>query len=229
MTGSAQMATRLARSLTAVGLVLVAAACTADATPSPEPACPTEPPTSLSAQASLEGAEVATLTVSGAAEGSIDIGLLGDVAPLATANFVELARCGFYDGVKFHRVLAGFVIQAGDPNTRDHDGDFPDLGKGGPGYGFEIEPPPSSMPFDAYTVAMANNTAANGSQFFITLADVDQGLRQAGTYTIFGDVIAGQEVVDAIGSVAVGDPRVGVPVSPITIDSVTIGEATQDE
>ncbi len=229
MKGSRTGAARLARSVVAGGLVVVVAACTADATPSPRPACPTEPPTSISAQASLEGAEVATLTVSGAAEGSIEIGLLGDVAPLATANFVELARCGFYDGVKFHRVLAGFVIQAGDPNTRDHDGDFPDLGKGGPGYGFEIEPPPASMPFDAYTVAMANNTAANGSQFFITLGDLDQALRQVGTYTIFGDVIAGQEVVDAIATVPVGDPRIGVPVSPITIDSVTIGPATQDE
>jgi cyclophilin family peptidyl-prolyl cis-trans isomerase len=215
--------------LLVVTLMLALAACSADSTPSPMPACPTEPPTSTSAQASLQGAEIATMSVSGAAEGTIEIELLGDVAPVATANFVELARCGFYDGVKFHRVLAGFVIQAGDPNTRDHEGDFEGIGQGGPGYGFEIEPPPASVPFDAYTVAMANNTAANGSQFFITLGDLDEALRGVGTYTIFGEVISGQEVVDAIAAVPVGDPQVGVPVSPVTIDSVTIGEASTEE
>lgn len=215
--------------LLVVTLMLALAACRADSTPSPMPACPTEPPTSTSAQASLQGAEIATMSVSGAAEGTIEIELLGDVAPVATANFVELARCGFYDGVKFHRVLAGFVIQAGDPNTRDHEGDFEGIGQGGPGYGFEIEPPPVSVPFDAYTVAMANNTAANGSQFFITLGDLDEALRGVGTYTIFGEVISGQEVVDAIAAVPVGDPQVGVPVSPVTIDSVTIGEASTEE
>lgn len=215
--------------LLVVTLMLALAACRADSTPSPMPACPTEPPTSTSAQASLQGAEIATMSVSGAAEGTIEIELLGDVAPVATANFVELARCGFYDGVKFHRVLAGFVIQAGDPNTRDHEGDFEGIGQGGPGYGFEIEPPPASVPFDAYTVAMANNTAANGSQFFITLGDLDEALRGVGTYTIFGEVISGQEVVDAIAAVPVGDPQVGVPVSPVTIDSVTIGEASTEE
>ena len=210
-------------------LALALGACSAEATPSPMPACPTEPPTSTSAQASLQGAEIATVAVSGAAEGSIEIDLLGEVAPIATANFVELARCGFYDGVKFHRVLAGFVIQAGDPNTRDHEGDFEGIGQGGPGYGFEIEPPPASVPFDAYTVAMANNTVANGSQFFITLGDLDQALRGVGTYTIFGEVVSGDEVVDAIAAVPVGDPQVGVPVSPITIDSVIIGEAAAEE
>jgi cyclophilin family peptidyl-prolyl cis-trans isomerase len=211
-----------------VTLTVALAGCGADATPSPMPACPTEPPTSVSAQASLQGAEIATVTVSGAAEGTIEIELLGDVAPIATANFVELARCGFYDGVKFHRVLAGFVIQAGDPNTRDHEGDFEGIGQGGPGYGFEIEPPPASVPFDAYTVAMANNTAANGSQFFITLGDLDQALRGVGTYTIFGEVVSGQEVVDAIAAVPVGDPQVGVPVSPVTIDSIAISDASAD-
>jgi cyclophilin family peptidyl-prolyl cis-trans isomerase len=211
-----------------VTLMMALAACGADPTPSPMPACPTEPPTSVSAQASLQGAEIATLAVSGAAEGTIEIELLGDVAPIATANFVELARCGFYDGVKFHRVLAGFVIQAGDPNTRDHEGDFEGIGRGGPGYGFDIEPPPASVAFDAYTVAMANNTVANGSQFFITLDDLDQALRGVGTYTIFGEVVSGQEVVDAIAAVPVGDPQVGVPVSPVTIESISISDAPAD-
>ena len=70
----------------------------------------------------------------------------GDAAPIATASFVALARCGFYDGIRFHRVLAGFVIQAGDPQTEANDGDFEGIGSGGPGYGFEIEPPARGPP-----------------------------------------------------------------------------------
>ncbi len=132
-------------------------------------------------------------------------------APLATANFVELARCGFYDGISFHRVLAGFVIQAGDPQTRDNRGDFPGLGTGGPGYEFEIEPPADGLTFDPYAVAMANDTVANSSQFFITLADLDRHLRAVGLYTIFGRVISGTEVVDEIATVPVNDPRIGLP------------------
>ena len=128
------------------------------------------------------------MTVAGAVSGEFVIDLLPDAAPLATANFVSLARCGFYSGVKFHRVLAGFVIQAGDPNTRDNEGDFEGIGTGGPGYGFEIEPPPASEPFDPYTVAMANDQVTNGSQWFVTLAELDDALRRVGSYSIFGRV-----------------------------------------
>ncbi len=124
--------------------------------------------------------------------------------------------------MKFHRVLAGFVIQAGDPNTRDNEGDFAGLGTGGPGYGFEIEPPPADEPFDPYTVAMANDTVANGSQWFVTLADLDQALRGVGSYSIFGRVTSGTDVVDAIAAVPVNDPDIGVPVDAVTIDSIVI-------
>jgi peptidyl-prolyl cis-trans isomerase B (cyclophilin B) len=210
-------------------LVLGLVACGAEPTPSPKPACPAEAPTGTGAQAALTDAEIATVTVSGGADGAFEIELLGDIAPIATASFVNLARCGFYDGVKFHRVIAGFVIQAGDPNTREHEGDFADIGRGGPGYGFEIEPPPQDLSYDAYTVAMANNTRANGSQFFITLDELDAALRQAGTYTIFGEVISGTDVVDAIAAVPVNDPRIGVPEAPVTIESITIGEASAEE
>ena len=113
----------------------------AEPTPSPRPACPTEPPTAVSAQATLEDATLATVTVSGAVEGQFAFELYGDQAPIATANFVALARCGFYDGIWFHRILAGFVIQAGDPGTKTHDAPFPGMGSGGAGYEFEIEPP----------------------------------------------------------------------------------------
>lgn len=203
-----------------VGLLL--AACASEPSPSARPACPTEPPTSTSAQASLQDAATATVTVSGAVEGQFTIELLGEVAPIATANFVELARCGFYDGISFHRVLSGFVVQAGDPQTRDNRGDFQGLGSGGPGYQFEIEAPPADMPYDAYTVAMANDGRANGSQFFVTLADLDAALRASGSYTIFGEVTEGTDVVDRIAGVPVNDPRMGLPVDAVVIDSIVV-------
>ncbi len=121
--------------------IVVLAACSAEPTPSPRPACPTEAPTTVSAQAILEDATLATVTVGGAVEGEFAFELYGDQAPIATANFVALARCGFYDGIWFHRILAGFVIQAGDPETKTHDAPFEGMGRGGAGYEFEIEPP----------------------------------------------------------------------------------------
>src|SRR5690606_33807047 len=155
-------------------------------------------------------------------EGEFAFELYGEAAPIAAANFVELARCGFYDGITFHRVLSGFVIQAGDPQTRQNRGDFDGLGTGGPGYGFSIEPPPDDLAFEPYTVAMANDRVANGSQFFVTLADLDAALRRAGTSTIFGRVTSGSEVIDRVASVPVNDPRLGVPLDPVIIDTITI-------
>ena len=220
------MRRRLASAIVA-GLVL--AACSSEPSPTPTVACPTEPPTSTSAQATLEGATFATATVSGAVEGEIGIELYGDRAPLATANFVALARCGFYDGVTFHRVIPGFVIQAGDPQTRENRGDFEGLGTGGPGYQFEIEPPAEGLRYDPYVVAMANNGRANGSQFFIDLVDLDQQLRAVGVYTIIGRVMNGTDVVDAIGAVPVNDPRIGLPVSPVIIESIVISDGGAPE
>jgi peptidyl-prolyl cis-trans isomerase B (cyclophilin B) len=208
---------------------LALAACVAEPTPSPKPACPTAAPTSIEAQSILQDAAVATVTVSGGATGTFDIELFGDAAPIATANFVNLARCGYYDGVTFHRVIAGFVIQAGDPGTRTNRGDFAELGRGGPGYGFEIEPPAEGLRYDPYVVAMANNTIANGGQFFIDLVDLDDALRRAGVYTIFGEVTSGTEVVDAIGEVPVNDPRIGVPLTPVVIDSIMVSPRAAEE
>jgi cyclophilin family peptidyl-prolyl cis-trans isomerase len=207
----------------AVALVLVA--CTAEPTPSPRPACPTEPPSTTSAQASLEDAEVATVTVTGAVDGEFAIELHGEEAPIATANFVNLSRCGFYDGIWFHRVLAGFVIQAGDPGTKGQTGDFEGLGGGNPGYEFEIEPPADSLTYDLYSVSMANNTRTNGSQFFVALTSLDEGLPRE--YTIFGQVTSGTDVVDAIAAVPVNDPRVGVPLELVTIETIVISGAAE--
>jgi peptidyl-prolyl cis-trans isomerase B (cyclophilin B) len=215
------------RSLAVLGAAVLVAGCTSEPTPSPLPACPTEAPTAVSAQAALQDAAVATVTVGGAVEGTFDIELLGEAAPIATANFVTLARCGYYNGVTFHRVIAGFVIQAGDPQTKANQGDFRGLGTGGPGYGFAIEPPAEGLRYDPYVVAMANNGEANGGQFFIDLVDLDQALRSVGVYTIFGRVTSGTEVVDAIGAVPVNDPRIGVPLTPVIIESIVISSGAR--
>lgn len=219
---------RLAVVAASLALVLALAACASDPTPTPRPACPTEAPTSVSAQATLEDAHLATVRIGGAVEGEFAMELYGDGAPIATASFVSLARCGFYDGITFHRVIAGFVIQAGDPQTKENRGDFPGVGGGGPGYEYEIEPPAEGLRYDPYVVAMANDTLANGSQFFIDLVDLDQALRQAGVYTIFGKVISGTDVVDAIAEVPVNGPP-GLPLTPVVIESITISGGPSQE
>lgn len=194
---------------------------TASATPRPE--CPTVAPTAASARATLEGAGSATVTTN---KGTFTIELYGDVAPLATANFVSLARCGYYDGIKFHRVLAGFIAQVGDPNTdEDREGSDPTLiGSGGPLYRFEIELPPDDLNYVSYSVSMGNNGQpdSNGSQFFIALDDLTGSLDR--DYTLFGQVVEGTDVVDAIGEVPVNGPA-GLPLDDVVIESITINPA----
>lgn len=120
--------------------------------------------------------------------GEFVVQLFPDKAPITVNNFVFLAREGFYDGTTFHRVLEGFMAQGGDPEG---------TGTGGPGYQFEYEP--NDLKFDkAGVVAMANKGAAtptNGSQFFITFGPTPQ---LDGGYTIFGQVVNGMDVVNAI-------------------------------
>ncbi len=118
-------------------------------------------------------------------KGDIEVELYPDVAPLAVNNFVFLAEEGWFDGVTFHRVLPGFVAQAGDPTG---------TGAGSPGYAFENETS-EALSFDrAGLLAMANSGPdTNGSQFFITLAPAEH---LDGGYTIFGEVTDGLEVVE---------------------------------
>jgi cyclophilin family peptidyl-prolyl cis-trans isomerase len=220
----------LRRALGAI-LTLALIACSSPPAASQPPAeCPTSAPTAAEATtvlADAQRAEVATNL------GSFTIELDASSAPVATANFVLLARCGFYAGITFHRVIAGFVAQAGDPRTRSNRSPFEGLGGGGPGYQFEVELPDESQPYDRYAVAMANamdydfvtgeirgGTDTNGSQFFIDLASLVGQLRPY--YSVIGKVVDGTDVVDAIGAVAVNGPQDGVPLEPILIASVTI-------
>jgi peptidyl-prolyl cis-trans isomerase A (cyclophilin A) len=218
--------------LAAVAALAALAACTIGPSPTPRPECPSAAPTADEATAILADADQAVLATS---QGDFTIQLYGEQAPIAAANFVALARCGFYDGITFHRVIAGFVIQAGDPQTKSNRGDFDGLGSGGPGYRFEVEFPPDELTYDIGTVAMANamqydfesgeifsGTDTNGSQFFIDLVDLDERDGWRRYYTIFGTVGTGGDVVAAIGSVPTnGDPR-NVPLEPVIIESITI-------
>ena len=122
--------------------------------------------------------------------GQMTLELFASDAPLTVNNFVFLAREGYYDGIIFHRVIPGFMIQGGDPTG---------TGASGPGYNFEDEIVPSLVFDSPGILAMANaGPNTNGSQFFITLAPT---LYLNGNHTIFGKVIEGQDVADAISNV----------------------------
>ena len=208
-----------------LALALLLAACSLGPTPTPAPACPTGAP-GIEARAILGDAERAVVVTS---KGEFTIELDPSSAPVAVANFVALARCGFYDEVSFHRIIAGFVAQAGDPQTRDNHGDFEGLGTGGPGYRFEVEFPAEDTTYVKYMVAMANAvqydqsgqiigpTDSNGSQFFVMLDDVP-GLPPY--YSVLGRVTAGMDVVDAMGQVPT--TQTDVPLDPIVIEGIRI-------
>jgi cyclophilin family peptidyl-prolyl cis-trans isomerase len=221
------MRTAAPRPLFALALVVSLAACAGlGATATARPRCPTSAPTPTEATGILAGAGSAVVTTS---KGSFTVQLYAREAPIAAANFVALARCGFYDGISFHRVIAGFVAQAGDPQTKQNRGAFNGLGSGGPGYHFAIEPPAEGLGYDKYAVAMANAAApnTNGSQFFIDLADLNGPLQRL--YTIFGKVTDGTSVIDTIGQVPTnGTPETGpqnVPLDPVIIESITLQPA----
>ena len=138
--------------------------------------------------------------------GDIEVQLFPQDAPLAVNNFVFLARQGFYNGVKFHRVVKGFVIQSGDPTG---------TGAGGPGYTFADEK--VNRDYIAGILAMANaGPNTNGSQFFITLADLSSRLPK--NYTIFGQVTSGFSIVQKIEDVPVSAKVPGGEVSSPTVD-----------
>jgi dolichyl-diphosphooligosaccharide--protein glycosyltransferase len=210
--------------LASISVLVALAACNGTSSPPASHGCPVAAPSAEQAKtinSGVSAAEVATNL------GSFRIELYPDAAPIATANFVALARCGFYAEITFHRVIPGFVIQAGDPQTKTNRSAFTGLGTGGPGYGFAIEPPADAYQYDPYTVAMANagQPDTNGSQFFIDLADLNGQLSRS--YTIFGKVVGGTDVIDAIGAVktngAQDSPTPGdVPLEPVVISSVTI-------
>lgn len=120
-------------------------------------------------------------------KGPIELELYPQYAPKTVNNFVFLARQGFYNGIKFHRVISNFMIQGGDPTG---------TGSGGPGYRFEDEFAGNPLKHDAKVISMANaGPGTNGSQFFITHSPQPH---LNGKHTVFGKVVSGSHVVDSI-------------------------------
>ncbi len=153
-------------------------------------------------------------------KGDIEIQLYTSDAPKATKNFIDLARKGYYDDVVFHRVIPGFVIQAGDgQHGKKASLNTGRVGSGGPGYTFEDEPIKGDYVRGALAMANAGPNT-NGSQFFICHQDLTGKLPKS--YTLFGQVTKGMDVVDAI----VSAPRNAkdLPDDPVAITGVTVDE-----
>lgn len=148
-------------------------------------------------------------------DGTFTIQLLPKVAPIAVNNFVFLARHRYYDGNIFHRVIAGFMIQTGDPTG---------TGYGGPGYEFKDEP--VTMKYAPGVVAMANHGPnTNGSQFFIVTGPQAASLQPA--YTIFGKVVKGMKVVQKVANTPVTQNPAGElsqPLKAVKMKTVVIHE-----
>ena len=142
-------------------------------------------------------------------KGKIVVELYRDKAPKTVENFVTLANKGFYNGVIFHRVIPGFMVQTGDPTG---------TGRGGPGYTFEDEFDPGLKHTGSGILSMANaGPNTNGSQFFITLAATPW---LDGKHAIFGKVVEGQSVVDAIAAAerdASDRPRKEIAMKRVTV------------
>ncbi len=148
-------------------------------------------------------------------QGPITIEFMNNLAPETVENFQKLARAGFYDGTKFHRVIAGFMIQGGDPLSKD-EAQAARWGTGGPGYTFGDEIHAENKNAIG-TIAMANaGPNTNGSQFFINVAA--NNFLDA-KHTVFGTVTAGMETVKAIETTATGPGD--RPVTPMIIERVT--------
>ncbi len=138
-------------------------------------------------------------------KGDIKVQLFSNGAPKTVNNFIFLARDGYYNNVKFHRVIESFMIQTGDPLGN---------GMGGPGYSFEDELPPVTG-YQPGIVAMANaGPNTNGSQFFICSGSDSSFLNQSPNYTVFGEVIEGMDTVTAIATVPVSSSFSGEMSSP---------------
>ena len=152
--------------------------------------------------------------------GEIEVELFDESAPKSAANFIELARKGFYDDVIFHRVIPGFVIQGGDGEFGKKSSlNTGRVGTGGPGYKWEDEPVKGD--YTRGSLAMANaGPNTNGSQFFICVKDLGGQLPK--NYNLFGQVSKGMDVVDQI----VSAPRNSrdLPNEPVAMISVTIHE-----
>jgi peptidyl-prolyl cis-trans isomerase B (cyclophilin B) len=162
--------------------------------------------------------EVAIIKTS---EGDMVIQFWTDAAPNTVENFKKLARQGFYDGTTFHRIVKGFMIQGGDPNSKDPEKEN-SYGQGGPGYNIKAEFNDHSHDLGVISMARSQDPDSAGSQFFICLGPVHRLDHQ---YTTFGKLIKGQDVLEKIGEIEVTRNSMGEPSKPtkrVVIESIKI-------
>jgi len=162
--------------------------------------------------------EVAVIKTS---EGDMVVQFWNDAAPNTIENFKKLARSGFYDGTIFHRIVKGFMIQGGDPNSKDP-GKESSYGEGGPGYKIKAEFNDRSHERGVISMARSSDPDSAGSQFFICLASVPRLDHQ---YTTFGKLIKGDDVLEKIGDTPVTRSNTGEnskPTKRVVIESIKI-------
>lgn len=157
-------------------------------------------------------------------EGDLHLEFWPDVAPKTVENFKKLAQSGFYDGTCFHRIIKGFMIQGGDPLTKDANKEHL-WGTGGPGWQIKAEFNARSHQRGVISMARSSNPDSAGSQFFICDGDASFLDKQ---YTAFGKLVKGEEVLAKIAGTSVGASNSGEPSKPlkrIGVVSVTIAAA----
>jgi peptidyl-prolyl cis-trans isomerase B (cyclophilin B) len=162
--------------------------------------------------------EVAVIKTS---EGDMVVQFWTDAAPNTVENFKKLARQGFYDGTIFHRIVKEFMIQGGDPNSKDPAKEN-SYGQGGPGYNIKAEFNDHSHDRGVISMARSSDPDSAGSQFFICLAPVHRLDHQ---YTTFGKLIKGQDALEKIGDIPVTRNSMGEPSKPskrVVIESIKI-------
>jgi len=152
-------------------------------------------------------------------KGKITIELFPDSAPKTVENFIKLTKSGFYDGTLFHRVIKNFMIQGGDPLTKENPKDWSRHGQGGPGYAFADEINEHKVARGALAMANAGPNT-NGSQFFIVTAEAAPWLD--GKHTVFGQVVKGMEIVDAIENSPTDPARGDHPVVDMVVERIAL-------
>lgn len=149
--------------------------------------------------------------------GEMTVAFWPDVAPKTVENFKKLARAGFYDGTAFHRIIKGFMIQAGCPNTKDGAKGMP--GTGGPGYQIKAEFNDKNHVRGVLSMARSSSPDSAGSQFFICHGNAKFLDKQ---YTAFGQLVAGEDVLEQIANVPTSGPEKSTPIDRVALESVKI-------
>ncbi len=149
--------------------------------------------------------------------GDITIAFWPDVAPKTVENFKKLAREGFYNGTAFHRIIKGFMIQGGCPNTKEGQSGMP--GTGGPGYQIKAEFNAKPHVRGVLSMARSAHPDSAGSQFFICHGDARFLDKQ---YTAFGQLVAGDDVLERIATVPTSGSEKSTPIDRVAIESVTL-------